>query len=88
MAPKTAAEAYQQIVSSLPDAEQLRLVEQIVHRLALMRPRGDEEEERYDWMELAGIAPNLLDGEDAQEWVTRTRRGSDEHREKCLKGKP
>lgn len=37
---------------------------------------------RHDWMSIRGTAPNLLDGEDAQEWVSRTRREGDEHRER------
>jgi hypothetical protein len=33
------------------------------------------------WSEIAGIAPKLLGSEDAQAWVSRTRRESDERRE-------
>ena len=40
---------------------------------------------RRDWMSIRGIAPNLLGGEDAQEWVSRTRREGDEHREQQLR---
>jgi len=38
------------------------------------------------WSEIAGIVPYPMFGEDAQEWVTRTRRESDEHRERVLRG--
>lgn len=34
------------------------------------------------WIEIYGKAPYPLTGEDAQEWVTRTRKESDEKREK------
>ncbi len=30
------------------------------------------------WMEVAGVAPYPLTGEDAQDWVTRTRQEGDE----------
>jgi hypothetical protein len=35
--------------------------------------------------EFYGVAPNLLEGEDAQEWVSRTRREGDDRREKLLR---
>jgi hypothetical protein len=36
------------------------------------------------WRDLAGIAPNLLDGEDAQEWVNRERNEWSQWEEKIL----
>ena len=83
----TAERAYEELVKSLAPAERLRLVEKIVHGLSVEAPEG-EAGERYDWMAMEGVAPNLLAGEDAQEWVTRTRQESDEHREEQWKGKP
>ncbi len=38
------------------------------------------------WSDLKGMAPYPMMGEDAQEWVTRTRREGDEHRERVLRG--
>jgi hypothetical protein len=38
------------------------------------------------WSEICGIAPNLMQGEDAQEWVSRTRREATEHREQVIRG--
>jgi hypothetical protein len=38
------------------------------------------------WSEICGIAPNLMQGEDAQEWVSRTRREDTEHRERVIRG--
>lgn len=37
--------------------------------MALYRAMGHQ-----GWLSLSGIAPNLLHGEDAQEWVSRMRR--------------
>ncbi|MGH9835968.1 MAG: hypothetical protein ACRD9Y_23350 [Blastocatellia bacterium] len=76
----TIEDIYEQIVKPLPAAEQLRLVGKIVHDLA-MPPTEGEPFQRYSWMSLRGIAPNLLGGVDAQAWVSDTRRESDEQRE-------
>lgn len=56
--------------------DRLRLVERIVHDLA-QAPA----EARPTWMDLEGAAADLLDGEDAQAWVSRSRSESDEGRE-------
>ena len=80
----TAEEAYKLILREVQPVERLRLVEKIAHDLSLA-DQGGEVEERFDWRDAAGIAPNLLDGEDAQEWVSRTRREADEEREKQWK---
>jgi hypothetical protein len=58
-------------------------VEKIVHDLA--QPPAAA---RPSWMEIEGIAPDLLGGEDAQAWVSRTRREADESRDSALRGKP
>ena len=77
----TTEEIYEQIVKPLPTAERLRLVGKIVYDLSIQATEG-ELPERHDWMSLRGVAPDLLDGEDAQTWVSRTRRESDEDRER------
>ena len=77
----TTEEIYEQIVKPLPAAERLRLVGKIVHDLSIEAIEG-EPPERHDWMSLRGVAPNLLEGEDAQTWVSHTRRESDEDRER------
>lgn len=87
MALTTAEEVYEQVVKALPAPERLRLVEKIVHDLAT-QPVAGEPAQRRSWMSIRGIAPNLLGGEDAQEWVSRTRREADEHREKQLRRQP
>ena len=37
------------------------------------------------WIDLKGMATTPLMGEDAQEWVNRTRREGDEHRESLFR---
>ncbi|MGH9769640.1 MAG: hypothetical protein ACREAB_19620, partial [Blastocatellia bacterium] len=64
----TTEEIYEQIVKPLPAAERLRLVGKIVYDLSIQATEG-KSPERHDWMSLRGVAPNLLDGEDAQTWV-------------------
>jgi hypothetical protein len=61
--------------TALPVRDRLRLVERIIHDLAQVPV-----ETRAKWMDLEGAAPDLLDGEDAQTWVSRTRGESDEGR--------
>jgi hypothetical protein len=75
------------LAAQLPPAERLRLVEKIAHDLA-GGSAGDEQAKRPTWKSLRGIAPDLLGGEDAQAWVSRTRREADEHREKQLRREP
>jgi hypothetical protein len=78
---------YEQHIKPLPTTERLRLIEKIVSDLAT-QAAADRPAERYDWMSVRGIAPNLLGGEDAQAWVSRTRREGDEHREKQWRHEP
>lgn len=80
-------EIYRLHIKPLPAADRLRLIEITAHDLTT-QPIGGVLSERHDWMSVRGIAPNLLGGEDAQEWVSRTRREADEHREIQWKQKP
>lgn len=80
MAKPSTEEVYKQHIQPLPIAERLRLIELTVHDLAVSTST-QEQAERPSWMSVRGIAPNLLGGEDAQKWVSRTRRESDAHRE-------
>jgi hypothetical protein len=77
MAETVTREQVAALAAQLPPDERRRLAEQLLRELAESPPA-----EQLDWMSLRGIAPNLLDGEDAQAWVTRTRREADEHRER------
>lgn len=65
---------------SLSPDEQLRLAEYLLSRARTTRARPTRR-----WQDLCGIAPNLLGGEDAQEWVSHGRRESDRHRKVQLK---
>jgi hypothetical protein len=78
-------EIYDQHIKPLSMMERLRLIEMTVHDLTA-QPSG-ELSERYDWMSIRGIVPDLLEGEDAQAWVSRTRREADEGREQQWKRK-
>jgi hypothetical protein len=80
-------EIYKQHIKPLPVTERLRLIELTAHDLTV-QSEEDELPKRHDWMSVRGIAPNLLGGEDAQEWVSRTRCEADEHREKQWKRQP
>lgn len=67
----TADEVYEQVVKPLPVDERLRLVERIAHDLS--SSAGSTESatpaaQRYDWMSVRGIAPDVMEGEDAQDW--------------------
>jgi len=76
-------EIYDQHIKPLPMAERLRLIEMTAHDL--MEQLVEEPPKRHDWMSVRGIAPDLLEGEDAQVWVSKTRREADESRERQWK---
>ena len=71
---------------SLTVDEQLQLAAYLLERvrraemLSSVPPRK--------WREICGIASYPVVGEDAQEWVSRSRRESDEHREQQWKIRP
>jgi len=69
---------YDQIANEaelLSSDEQLRLIARLAGRLAA-RPA----ETRPRWEDFAGSSPSPLCGENAQDWVTRTREESDRQR--------
>jgi hypothetical protein len=72
MAAKVTLQQVEASAIQLSPDELARLVE----RLSELTASGGQAP-RTDWMSLRGVAPGLLDGEDAQHWVSRTRRGSD-----------
>ncbi len=72
--------AYEDIlrqITSLSLAEQLRLIAQLAERLCSGRGMDAG---RPRWEDYAGSAPHPLCGQDAQDWVSRTRQESDEAR--------
>ncbi len=70
-----------ELAAKLPLAEQEELARRLMKAVA---PNVSESESarRFDWQSIRGIAPGLLGGEDAQQWITRTRREADENRER------
>jgi hypothetical protein len=60
------------LANQLTPEEQLELIAYLIQRLQHCEIKRKP---RRDIMEFAGIAPNLLGGMDAQEYVTRMRRG-------------
>lgn len=65
-----------------PD-EQLRLAAYLVERA-----RQISSSPRRKWREIRGLARPSLFGEEAQAYITRTRREADEHRASALKREP
>ena len=65
-----------------PD-EQLSLAAYLVERA-----RQASSSPRRKWREIRGLARLSLFGEDAQTYITRTRREADEHRANALKREP
>lgn len=69
-------------IDQLTPQEQLTVMEYLVDRV---RNHLAPSQPLRKWSDLKGMAPYPLLGEDAQEWVSRTRREGDEHRERLLK---
>lgn len=65
------------LAAQLPPAERRQLAESILRDLeSVPAPPA----RRRSWREIRGSVPYPLCGEDAQAWVSRSRRESDEHR--------
>jgi hypothetical protein len=71
-------EAIHQVEALTPD-EQFELVATIVEKLRMKAKEGTKK--TYSWKAAIGTVPYPLTGEDAQNWVTRTRAEGDEERE-------
>ena len=69
----------QQAEALTPD-EQLRLAAQLVERARQSYPAS-----RQRWREIRGLARPSLFGEDAQAYISRTRREADEQRASLLR---
>jgi hypothetical protein len=69
------------LAAQLPPPERKQLAEMILRDLAAESPPAGSPRRRA-WREIRGSVQYPLCGEDAQAWVTRTRRESDEHRER------
>ncbi len=69
-------------VDLLTADEQLRLVSYAAEKARRQMPAAQT---RRKWKDICGALPYPALGEDAQAWVTRTRREGDEHRERLLR---
>lgn len=70
-------------IDQLPPEEQLQVMEHLVSQVK--RPLIQSKPKRKV-TEFRGMAQCPLVGEDAQEWVARTRREGNERRERLLRG--
>ncbi len=71
--------AINQVEALSPD-EQYELVATIVEKLRMKAKEGTKK--TYSWKAAIGTVPYPSVGEDAQDWVTRTRSEGDDEREK------
>jgi hypothetical protein len=69
-------------IEKLTPFEQLTVMEHLVERMK----KNITKPHKAKWSDLKGMAPYPLAGEDAQEWVSQTRRYGNEHREHLLRG--
>lgn len=72
-----------QRADQLSPSEQLQLISHLVERTK----QTHAPTQRTKWRDVRGAAPPLL-GKDAQEWVSSTRRESDEHRSEFMQELP
>ena len=70
-------------IEQLTPEEQLTVMGHLVERV---KKHMTQAQPKRKWSDLKGMVPYPLLGEDAQEWVSRTRRKGDEHRERLLRG--
>ncbi|NJL36183.1 MAG: hypothetical protein HC840_14995 [Leptolyngbyaceae cyanobacterium RM2_2_4] len=71
-----------QEIEQLTTEEQLKVISHTTEQLK--RRTVPHHQPKRKWLDIAGTAPYPLVGEDAQEWVTRTRQESQEHRDRLL----
>jgi hypothetical protein len=65
-------------VEQLAPEERLELIRQVAEGL---KKSGAIAKPKPRWSDLKGLAPYPMMGEDAQEWVTRTRQEPQQHRD-------
>ena len=77
-------------VEKLSPGERLELIQQVAEGLKKAElvdgTSAENLKPKRKWSDLKGMAPSPMMGEDAQEWVSRTRWEGDEHRERVLRG--
>lgn len=83
-------EQAEKLTAQLPPREQLWLVARISERLSKLEltasetvasPTGQDPVQECDWASLRGIAPDLLEGQEAQSWVSHSRHEANDQRE-------
>jgi hypothetical protein len=72
MATMRAEEIYEQHIKPLPEAEQLRLVELIAHRLAATTAHASQPQRSL--LELEGLGADMWQDIDAQQYVNELRK--------------
>ncbi len=70
-------------IDRLSSTEQIQVIEHITVNLKEVVTTTPPRKSK-SWRELAGIAPNLLNGEDAQAWVNRERNDWSQREEQIL----
>ena len=69
-------------IEQLTPQEQLSVMGHLVERI---KKHINQAQPKRKWNDLKGMAPYPLLGEDAQEWVSRTRQEGDKHRERLFR---
>lgn len=69
-------EAILKQVEQLSNDERLELIQQVAEQMKSCPP---EPKRKHKTSEFRGIAPNLLEGRDAQDWVNELRSEWDDH---------
>ena len=84
MAYQDLAELMEKSNKLTPD-EKLQL---IAHLTNNMQDNGHQPQKRYSWHDIRGAVPYPFFGEDAQDWISRTRQEGDEERERQWRKAP
>ena len=71
---QTHSSAFRQVKLAIPQLSQLELLELITDLAQRAQETAvSEPQPVYKWRDIAGAAPNLLEGQDAQTWVNQIR---------------
>jgi hypothetical protein len=76
-------------IEQLSLAEQMQVLEHLVKQMKQSVESvavAEKPKKKFKVSDFCGIVKYPMFGEDAQEWVSRTRREGDEHRERLLRG--
>ncbi len=72
--PQSYSPAFRQIRQAAPQLSQIELLELITYLAQQARETAvSEPKPTYKWRDIAGVAPDLLEGQDAQTWVNQVR---------------